>query len=669
MTWGGLAGLTLLVLLRFFRLDLDPPLFFATEGKSQLTDPYFYTWFARSAVLFGDWDLYDYQRWDMIKYTLVSGVSFLSFKLFGVSRITANLVAVFLSLGGITFMLLGLHRRSSKAILPTAATALLASVVLFAYGRLPYLENGLIFLAGLTFFLYMRFRHRWYGLLAVGFTIMQAALLGKLFGGLMFVPAVVCLADEYRKESWRPILIVAGGGLIGLAGYLLLFFGGSLTSFLAYLGEINQVFQQPPGLASILNFLIYLMAYFGLGSFSELSGMLVLMALSGTLLFVLNRDNETEDRTPVVFAITWLFTGLLLFAPQPYRPLRYALFLMLPMSVLAGYFVSQLSAKQFRIGIIKRKAELVFIFLVSCLFVAEIVAWSGGITDKTDTVARFLILIGIAGSAITAIVYFLMQKRLFRKGRVWRIGLIVVLALFYVGQNSRFIHKSLTRPGKHLAKFNEEIGQILGKHAIISGTYGAAVTIDNTVGGVFDYFGPFDGPDDFFERYPVTHLALENANWKRVIRQYPIENKATKLATALVRATSIDIYRLNDATTPPTDYERSVMYYLKGDYDSASVTIERFLKKHPNNRSAIYVKANILTSTDRFSLAMQFTREVAERFATDYSVQLFASKLYGYVYYRQKSPQVRQKAIEYLARAKELNQHVKLTIEDVTFAR
>ena len=93
-----IAAMALLFIVRFLKLQIDPPYFFYGFSQAHLTDPYHITFFARNAVLFDNWNPFDYHRWDIFKFSLVSGFSYLLFSLFGVSRITANLSALILNL-------------------------------------------------------------------------------------------------------------------------------------------------------------------------------------------------------------------------------------------------------------------------------------------------------------------------------------------------------------------------------------------------------------------------------------------------------------------------------------------------------------------------------------------------------------------------------------------
>jgi len=139
---------------RFINLTSDPPDFLKNTSRAILTDPYNLTYFARNKVLFGSWDIFDYNRWIAFKYSLASLVSYIWFAAFGVSQLTANLSALTLSLGGIILFCLVIFKRDRSAAL-IAGVILFSTMVLNLYGRYPFLENGLIFLCAVLFWIYI----------------------------------------------------------------------------------------------------------------------------------------------------------------------------------------------------------------------------------------------------------------------------------------------------------------------------------------------------------------------------------------------------------------------------------------------------------------------------------------------------------------------------------
>ncbi|RKX30807.1 MAG: hypothetical protein DRP46_04695, partial [Candidatus Zixiibacteriota bacterium] len=132
-----------LAVIRFAFLDIDPPYFFAGYTQAHLTDPYHLAFAARNAVLFDDWNPFDYHRWDIFKYSLISGVSYIIFSVFGVSRVTANISGLLLNMGGLFLFIMsftGYRTLRERGIL---TLLLLINGMLIFYGRLPFLENGL----------------------------------------------------------------------------------------------------------------------------------------------------------------------------------------------------------------------------------------------------------------------------------------------------------------------------------------------------------------------------------------------------------------------------------------------------------------------------------------------------------------------------------------------
>ena len=152
-----------LLILSFWKLDIDPPLYYVGHSQAQITDPYHLTFSSKNAAQTGEWNPQEFHRWDVFKFSLVSGVSYLLFTLFGVSRVTANLAALLLHLGGFVFFLMALARSRPREEWLLAALFLLFNSTLFFYGRLPFLENGLILFSGLTFWILVKYHEKIWG--------------------------------------------------------------------------------------------------------------------------------------------------------------------------------------------------------------------------------------------------------------------------------------------------------------------------------------------------------------------------------------------------------------------------------------------------------------------------------------------------------------------------
>ena len=263
-TYIAVSVIALLLALSFWKLDIDPPLYYVGHSQAQITDPYHLTFAARNAVQTGEWNPEEFHRWDVFKYSLVSGVSYLLFTLFGVSRVTANLAALLLHLGGFLFFLMALARSRPRKELLTAALFLLFNSTLFFYGRLPFLENGLILFSGLIFWILVRYHEKIWGQFLCGFIVALAALAGKLFGLILLGPVALTLLYIYRAKATKPLGIMAAGLATGLCLQVVLFYGGDPSIPLSYYSEQTVgMYGGPPGFSSITNFFKMLISYGG----------------------------------------------------------------------------------------------------------------------------------------------------------------------------------------------------------------------------------------------------------------------------------------------------------------------------------------------------------------------------------------------------------------------
>ncbi|MFQ5608063.1 MAG: hypothetical protein ACE5GA_08955, partial [Candidatus Zixiibacteriota bacterium] len=328
--WNWLAGaIVLLAALRFVGLENDPPLYLVGHGQDQLTDPYHLTFHARNEILYGEWNPFAYHRWDVFKHSLVSAAAYVAFALGEPSRFWANLASTALNLAGLALFLTALLALRGRRETLIAALLLLINSTLFFYARLPFLENGLIFLSGLTFFVLVRFNDKNWGLALTGALVALCGLIGKLFGFLLLGPVLLTLLYLHRRGCVKPALITLAGVAAGTIAVLALFYGGSLPTLVAYYSEQTVgMYGKPPGLASVGGFMTMFATYGGESGLAEFAPMLVLMPLVSVIVIALTTPEvfqRQREFVPLVFALIWLAVGVLGLMPFFYRPMRYSL--------------------------------------------------------------------------------------------------------------------------------------------------------------------------------------------------------------------------------------------------------------------------------------------------------------------------------------------------------
>ncbi|MBN2227485.1 MAG: hypothetical protein JW763_08975 [candidate division Zixibacteria bacterium] len=654
-----LVVIVALLVLRFIQLEIDPPYFFARFSQAHLTDPYHLTFAARNAVLFGDWHPFDYHRWDVFAYSLVSGVSWVLFSLFGVSRVTANLAGVLLGVGGMLFFVLGLRGYRNRREVIITALVLLLSSMLFFYGRLPFLETGLIFLSGMTFFIFMRYHHRWWGRILSGFLIVIAALAGKLFGLILLAPVLITLWYEYRRRAIKPMLFAVGGAVFGMVLYALLFYGGDVSVMIAYYTEqTTGMYGVPRGLVSPLGFIVQLLTFGsdnGLLTFSPFLTMLTILGL-GTLPFVIpsHADND-RSHLPMLFCAFWLVAGVLGLMPFNYRPLRYALFLFLPASVLCAYLITLVSEKKIILKNSMPDLATALVFILAWYVVTNVSHLFLGESDGTINGIVVIIITAAIALVIAVIVHWRLKKRERSYKRLIPAGIVLVLVFGMVVRQGWLLYEGLALPGTYLRDFNREISEMVSPDAVLTGPYTPALTIDNKLKGIIYVFGLANREKDLFDRFPISHVVTDRSNYDLGVKDFPALQAALSLRRMRLREGSVEILRMPGAQVPMTDYERAAAAYGEKQFDSALFFSQRFADRYPDNlcgrfglTTAYYIKGDIGEFLGNLE-------KIASDFPDNFRAHMFCKEFYEVALRATKDSKYDRLVKYHYARAREIN--------------
>ncbi|UCD16826.1 MAG: hypothetical protein JSV44_10255 [Candidatus Zixiibacteriota bacterium] len=648
-----------LLLLRFIKLDIDPPYFFTGYTQAHLTDPYHLTFAARNAVLFGDWHPFDYHRWDVFTYSLVSGTAYILFTVFGVSRVTANCAGLFLNIGGMLFFLLGFVGFRKTREIGFTLLLLLLSGMLFYYGRLPFLENGVIFLSGLTFLLLMRLYHKWWGRFLAGFAVAMAALAGKLFGLILLGPVIVTLIYIYRKEALRPCLIAVAGCVAGVLLYALLFYGGRFEVMISYYNEQTMgMYGTPRGFGSLAGFFVQFLSFGEENGFIAFSPFMISLALAGAILFLLTATWTGEMNLkviPLIFAYCWIIFGVAGLMPFNYRPLRYAIFLFLPVTAVAGYGIETALEKNVCFQLRRKAISLPLILLMSWYIITLIITKFLPSVQRAIAGKNALYIILAAALLVTGAVYLWLRKRRRRISRSLLLLFIIPLLVGAIIKQAILIYEGLALPGTYLKDYNREISELVDDEAVLTGPYMPAFTIDNRLRGVIYVFGLSNVERDLFNRFPITHIVADPSNRDLAVRDYPVLDSVLDLRQMRIRDGSIGLMRLAHATVPLTDFEKAFMSFTSGRFDSALAYSEHFAKRYPDNLSGLFGLVVAYYTVGQKDMFMKTLQSLPERFPDNFRVHKFCKDFYELAYRATKEARF-QKLIDYhTRRAKEIN--------------
>ena len=655
-----IAVSAVLFILRFVRLGIDPPYFFAGITQAHLTDPYHLTMFARNAVLFDDWNPFDYHRWDVFKYSLVSGTSYIMFLIFGVSRITANISGLILNLAGMALFVLGFRNyRPTRETMFTAVFLLLSSMLVF-YGRLPFLENGLIALSGLTFYIFALHHDKRWGQFTVGFIIALAALSGKLFGFILLGPVIITYLYIHRSRMVVPSLITIGGTIVGVIAYILVFYGGSLSVMQKYFTEQTVgLYGTPTAFVSLSMFLAKIPTLGCEAGFFRMTPFITSLGVLGALVFVLKNQiakKIDQDLIPILFCAAWLVCGLFGLMPFNYRPLRYQIFLLLPIASMAGYLVYHIFDEPIRISIRNKTITVIPAIFLSVWFLATQI-WVLG-TPQAESFAvgvRIAPLTAAIALIVTAIVWIFLRGK---RRELSKRGLILVLIPLILGAcviQANLLYNGLALPGYELRRINSELAEIVDDNAVITGPYAPAFTIDNKLKALIHVFGLSVVDRHLFDKFPITHIVADRSNWDLAVEQYPPLKSSLNLRRIRIRDGSVEIFRVPGRSLPFTDYETAAAAFGKKQYDSAYVYSRRFSVNHADNLFGQFGRIIALMVFGDNNLVHTELQKLAARYPDNFRVHMFCRDSYRLMHeHSQDANFLRLKDYHY-NRAREIN--------------
>ncbi len=231
---------------------------------------------------------------------------------------------------------------------------------------------------------------------------------------------------------------------------------------------------------------------------------------------------------------------------------------------------------------------------------------------------------------------------------------VIMLAGLMIRQGI-LIYQGMILPGTYLRDYNKEISQLIESDAIITGPYTPAFTIDNNIKGLIYVFGLAKIEQDFFNRYPITHILTDVSNWSLAQKEYSFLEKAISVRRMKLRDGTVELFRLPDADIPLSDYEKAGEAFRNRRYDSALVYSDRFVKKYPDNLSGRFGRMSAYYANGQTNNILEEIKFLGARHPDNFRVHLFNH--YGYQMLYKKSPdeQYMRLADYHLRRAREIN--------------
>ena len=642
-------GVVLLIALMFrvVCLSADPPMGI-TRSQDFSTDPFQYVYFAENTVDHGTANPYNDPSYSQWKHTSQNLLALIVFNIAGTGRVQGNVVGVIFNLASILLLALAIKNYGSR--IGALFFAIIASFdfTLIWFGRTPFLEASQNFwLCGSVYLFSCRNRH-WLYLAAAGLTCALAAFYGKMIAVYMLgVFAVLWILlylndEENRRAQVKSAIRFYAGYAVGLLSWILFVYFPAQRQLSGYLSEqAVGLYGTPKAFDSVKDFVWqYISLLWEHEFFLKMPLVTVLTYLfgAGVLTRFLGRRSGkklfAEFNLGWVILMLWFAVGYLTLFPWNYRPLRYQTSIMFPAMAMAGVALAYAFDYLRRLGSAapksktqdrdKHKNPALFIVLWAVWLLpllSLILLWlvSTGTVDSIRKNALPYAFVLLAVGAVIALAFRAM-KRISRPkvmvGALFSALLVAFLISFNVVKSVDWSgHRQYT-----LITADRDLAAILNPGAVIAGPYIPALTQENHFGSIFHMFTTSRVDKEFFSKYPITHLAMDESNEKRAREDHPeVMSRADLITRYFIRGFPVRVYRVSDVTENkqaeqylPSDFERAQAFIGERNNDSAVVYMQRFLSSGRPNYSANLYAADALYSQNKFAEALDFYRKVQQ---------------------------------------------------------
>lgn len=644
--------IALAVTARFVHLGADPPLD-VSWSQDLFTDPPQYTSYARNAVEFGEWNPLNDDRLIFFQKNITGLVSYLVFSLTGPSVAMGQLVAVLLNLLALGMLAWAVGR--AFGFMAGWATALfLAMNYLFvSYGRLPFLEVASNACLAAALWALIASVRRWWLTIVAGLVAGIGTFFGKVTAlhalPVFFLTAALVgwqAKDESKGARWGRPMGYAGGFAIAFVVWYLYAYIPASAEVLAYLKEQSlSLYGTPVGLTSVLGFLSQWFTFGVNTGLLTWGPLLTLMGFLGMAFLLLKYFRGDSFKTlashvsPAGFAILgWFWSAWAAFMPFNYRPVRYQIVLLFPLAAGAGWLVAYLCGTTETADKKQPSRPSWYLMIPMTLILATAIQhlvlshWYDprSLTSLRDTVILSIIFAAFISAVILA--YFrrdsasadAMPARFSRP-----LGIIVgVVLMAMFGNQGRHFERWWSMCAYSLEQANQDLEAILSDGATLTGGYGTPLTQDKRLGNFPAMFGVSKADQQFFQKYPVTHVAEVDQPDQPFFKNYPeISKSADQITTYFIRNLPISIFRVASVGNNPeaagyhlSDFERMRQRCEGLPRDTVLSFLPQWVADSANLYSGWRWLGDMYYTSDRLDDARDAYRHAAETFSDDFSL-------------------------------------------------
>ncbi len=496
------------------------------------------------------------------------------------------------------------------------------SYIFVMHNRVPYLENAsLMFLSFSSYFFILKYEDK-YGLYLSGFFLACSLLIGKTLAVLTipaFVLSIVLLERGVKtsiKNYLKRIVKFSTGFAVFSSFALILFIIPNYLASRDYLAEnVINYYGFPDGLRSfgglIQSLYTFDLVNFENAFFDRLPVIAVCVALFLPVIRLTKRRIE-ERRALLLFAL-WFGIGYLFLSPWNYRPIRYEMYLVLPMMALAALFLRDIAY-----GEIEMSSNRILFAVIPMSLIGFHVLFNVTHAGQNRVLPfwQLFIYAFVIGVLISAAFFYILKviKKLDSKIRI--IGVLIIIALSLSFDVSYFVNwaQKLTYAIDYT---NRNIDDQLGDQAVLMGPYAQTLTLNTSKKAEIFYFGAYPKNDSLFARIPATHVLYEvgaggnkSGNEAKFAEYYSKVNAGSiQIDSYLIGRYYVSLFNVSGGTDNPTaqnykmtDFERGMYYYGKNDFDSALIYLNLAETRGNLKRASLY-KGNVYYRQGQYAFA------------------------------------------------------------------
>jgi tetratricopeptide (TPR) repeat protein len=359
-----------------------------------------------------------------------------------------------------------------------------------------------------------------------------------------------------------------------------------------------------------------------------------------------------------------------------YRPLRYQMVLIYPFCAGAAILIATLWR-----GWRKPAGEKVhWVFWPACAIMAVIPSYQlfAGFNEVIEgdwwaSMARF----GVPLSApVFALIIGLIVSRARTHGLSYRpvparllAACLIVGALF--GSVKSYIDWAF-RPTFTIRDVNRDIALNVSPGALITGPYAQALTIENSVPALIHMFGTVRPDPEFFKRFPITHLLLDDGNIGWLSKDYPaVLDRHEHICTYFIGETKVRLVNVAGIADNPvaaayrrSPLEETVIAYRLNDMARARAAIATFVERNPFSYAGDLHLFEMTNAAGDFDAAEAALKKAVEFSPTSYVLKVRLGRFYRDLARELKRPELRDLAARYYKEAVDLAPTAERTVDE-----